>query len=115
MLLSSRLVSSLGLVSVVQAEDDWHGGGRDLADLGHHAVHERGRGEVVHQVQEAEAGEVAPVREARGLGPGLDEVVRVQELVKDEAVRLHPLRELVGLAAECDRFVVTLGQEGNLP
>ena len=77
-------------------------------------VHQRGRGEVIHQVQQTQAGQVPPVGEAGSLGPGLHEVVRVQQLVKDEAVCLDPLCELVSLAAECHRLVVTLCQQRDL-
>ena len=73
-------------------------------------VHQRGRGEVIHQVQQTQARQVPPVGEAGSLGPGLHEVVRVQQLVEHEAVCLDPLCELVSLAAECHWLVVTFGE-----
>ena len=58
-------------------------------------VHQRGRGEVIHQVQQTQTGQVPPVGEAWHLGPRLHEVVRVQKLIEHEAVCLDPLCELV--------------------
>ena len=97
---------------VVEAEDDGDAGRRDLADLGDDAVHQRGGGEVVDQVEQTEAGLVPPVGEdARGGG---HEVVRVQQLVVHKTVRLDSLRELVRLTEERDRLVTTLGQQSHL-
>ena len=83
-------------------------------------VHQRGRGEVIHQVQQTQPGQVPPVREAgrfrqnRFSTSGLHEVVGVQQLIEHEAVSLHPLCELVSLAAERHRLIVTLSQQSDL-
>ena len=97
---------------VVQPEDDGDAGGRDLRHLGHDAVHEAGGGQVIHQVEEVEGGEVPPVRQ--GAAAGRHQVVRVQQLVVDEAVCLHPLGELVSLADNRYGLVAALGQERDL-
>ena len=105
-------IREMVVLVVVEAEDHGHAGGRDLADLGDDAVYQGGGGEVVDQVEQAEAGLVPPVRE--DAGGGGDEVVRVQQLVVHEAVRLNSLRELVRLAEECHRLITTLCQQSNL-
>ena len=105
-------IREMVVLVVVESEDDGDAGGGDLADLGDDAVDQHGGGEVVHQVEQAEAGLVPPVRQ--GAGARGHEVVGVQELVVDEAVRLDSLRELVCLTEERHRLVAALGQQSNL-
>ena len=105
-------IREMVVLVVVESEDDGDAGGGDLADLGDDAVDQHCGGEVVHQVEQTEAGLVPPVRQ--GAGAGGDEVVGVQELVVDEAVRLDSLRELVCLTEERHRLVAALSQQSNL-
>ena len=98
---------------LVGVKPQHHGntGGRDLTDLRHYGVHQAGWGQVVDEVEETERALLPPVRQLPvPLRAGVDKILRVQQLVVDEAVRLDSLCELVSLTAEYYRLVAALCQ-----
>ena len=95
---------------VVEAEDDGHAGGWDLADLRDDAVDQRSGGEVVHQVEQAEAGLVPPDGKARAGGRG-HKVFWVEQFIVHKTVHLDLLCELVCHAEEHHWFITTLPAE----
>ena len=103
-----------GLVGV-ESQHHGHTGGGDLTDLRHYRVHQAGRGQVVHQIEETERVLILPVRQVSlSLPPSLHNVLRVQQLIVDEAVRLNSLCKLVSFAAENDRLVAAFRQQSDL-
>ena len=64
-------VGGISLTSVTTLTNDNRELGRLTNQRRALPVHQRGRGEVVHQVQQTQAGQVPPVGEAGHLAPGL--------------------------------------------
>ena len=108
----TRSVTLSSTLQLFDPQDDGDRSAWDGAQFGDDEGDEIGRRDVVVDVEDRQFIRFFPVGRQRGTGE--DERRRVAEFVGDDGVGLHALAELVSLAADDDRLVGGLGDEGDL-